>query len=345
MYVTSDIYDLKRIARFQKFDWRENLIGGVVVHGTQWRGYQAGARFLLEATRRCGIAIEDMEFASYSRPGDRQSRRIKAKSFEKLIKGELAGASNAIGLLLGGQFEAIGVKIGVIWAGGEAWRERPYVRGFDSPQYIDDYPYASFHADFVFPFGSAGAEKAVELLRLAIDALGAEYGYYFVRDEMCFPSIYATDSGAPSLDHSPFTWSEVEEKHGWCDYIGEGRLWTEAWPIFRDLYQVNLISERHTQTPLKDLGYLLDWIGARPGRGRLEELGDGRWLWSLTDQEMVEVRPQLNAAGALYSCSERVYRDIPEGAAVAQRLFEAQRVNWAPWVSDARRDYPGRFPD
>jgi hypothetical protein len=91
------------------------------------------------------------------------------------------------------------------------------------------------------------------------------------------------------------------------------------------------------------LGYLLDWIRAQPERGRLEDLGEGRWLWSLTDREMVEVRPQLNAAGVLYSCTERVYRDLPEGAAVAQRLFEDQRVGWAPWVSDAQRDYPGRF--
>src|ERR1700735_5242966 len=112
MYVTSDLYDLKRISRFRECDWRENLSGGVVLHGTQWLGYQAGARFLLEATRRCGIAVDDMGFASYSRPGDRQMRSIKAKSFEKLIRGELAGAHNAVGLLLRGQFEAVGVKIG-----------------------------------------------------------------------------------------------------------------------------------------------------------------------------------------------------------------------------------------
>jgi hypothetical protein len=342
MYVTSDIYDLKRISRFKKFDWREILIGGVVVHGSQWRGYQAGARFLLEATRRCGIAVDDMGFASYSRPNDRQSRPIKAKSFEKLIRGELVGARNATGLLLRGEFEAVGSRTGVIWVGGEAWLRRAYVRGMNGPIYIDNYPYADFQADFVFPLGDAGLEKAIELLHLAVDILGAEYGYCFVRDQMCFPSVYP-DGGAPSLDHGPFANSEAEQKHWWGDFLGAGRFWTGAWPIFRDLYQVNLISERHTKTPIEGLGYLLDWIGAQPGRGRLEDLGEGRWLWSLTDREMVEVRPALDAAGVLYSCSERVYRDIPESAAVAQRLFEAQRVDWAPWVSDVRRDYPGRF--
>ena len=95
MYVTSDIYDLKRISRFRKFDWRENLVGGVAVHGTHWRGYQAGARFLLEATQRCGIPIDSMGYASYSRPGEERTHSIKAKSFEKLVRGELAGARNA----------------------------------------------------------------------------------------------------------------------------------------------------------------------------------------------------------------------------------------------------------
>jgi hypothetical protein len=341
MYVTSDIYDLKRIARFRNFEWRENLVGGVVVHGTHWPGYQAGARFLLEATQRCGIAIDSMGYASYSRPGEVRSHSIKAKSFEKLVRGELAGARNANGLLLRGARETIGTDTGTIWSGGEAYRQPASVGGMNGPVYIDSYPYPMFKAYFVFPLREPGLAKATELLRFAVEVLGAEYGYCFVRDEMCIPTIYP-HGGQACLDHN-IARPEVEEKHGWGDFAAEGCMWTQPWPIFRDLYQVNLVSKRHAQTPIEGLGYLFDWIGAQPDRGRLEDLDEGRWLWSLTDGEMVEVRPQLNAAGILYSCTERVYRDLPEGAAVAQRLFEDQRVDWAPWVSDAVRDYPGRF--
>jgi hypothetical protein len=342
MYVTSDIYDLRRIARFQKFEWREILIGGVVVYGTQWRGYQAGARFLLEATQRCGFGVEDMAYASYSRPREERSHAIKAKSFEKLIRGELHGARNADRLLLRGELEAMGTKIGVVWVGGDAYREHPYVRGLNGPEYIEDYPYPAFQADFVFPLREANSEKAAELLRLAVEVLGAEYGYCFVRDETCFPTGYFDGSGSERLDYN-LARQDVEENGGWSDFNGAGRLWTESWPIFRDLYQVNLISERHTQTPVEGLGHLLDWINAQPGRGCLEYLGEGRWLWALTDRELVEVRPQLNAAGMLYSCKERVYRDLPDGAVVSQRIFQEQAVDWAPWVSDARLDYPERF--
>ena len=298
MYVTSDIYDLKRIARFRNFDWRENLIGGLVVHGTEWRGYQAGARFLLEATQRCGIDVDSMDYASYSRPKEQRSHPIKAKSFEKLIRGELAGARNADGLLLRGAREAIGTQTGEIWAGGEAYRQHASERGLNGLEYIDGYPYPMFKAYFVFPLREPSLAKATELLRLAVEVLGAEYGYCFVRDEMCFPTVYP-GGGQACLDHN-LARPEVEEKSGWDDFTGEGHLWTGTWPLFRDLYQVNLICERHTQTPVEGLGDLLDWINAQPGRGLLDDLGQGRWLWILSDAEMVEVRPRLNEAGILF---------------------------------------------
>jgi hypothetical protein len=56
---------------------------------------------------------------------------------------------------------------------------------------------------------------------------------------------------------------------------------------------------------------LLDWIAAKSARGQLDDVGQGRWLWTLTDAEMVAVRPVLNAAGLLVSCHPRVYRDLP----------------------------------
>jgi len=342
MYVTSDIFDLKRIGRLRKFEWRENLLGGVVVYGTEWRGYQAGARFLLEAARCCGVA-DEMEFAGYQRRGDDRQRSIKAKSFEKLTRGELIGARDAVSLLFRGVREAEGSWTKQIEFGGEASLKRHRVRGPTGPQWVDNYPYAAFIVDFIFPISGPGLGKAVELFGLAVDILGAEYGYYFVRDELCFPTGYPYGL-SPVLDHNgKRPDKEAVEFGDWADFVGEGRLWTGQWPIFRDLYEVNLISDRHARTPIEGLGYLLDWIAAQPGRGRLESVGEGRWLWILTDAEMAEVRPRLNEAGVLLSCSERVYRDLPQGAAVAQRMYDAARVNWAPWVSDAIRDYPGRF--
>ncbi|HEX4181673.1 MAG TPA: hypothetical protein VHY34_00245, partial [Caulobacteraceae bacterium] len=118
MYVTSDIFDLKRIGRFRNYDWQEHLLGGIAVHGTEWPGYQAGARFLLEALRSCGVT-DEIVFFGYRRREDKRSRPIKLKSFEKLERGELAGAHHAVGLLLEGERKAANVYTGAIHFGGE----------------------------------------------------------------------------------------------------------------------------------------------------------------------------------------------------------------------------------
>jgi len=93
--------------------------------------------------------------------------------------------------------------------------------------------------------------------------------------------------------------------------VGTHRMWSPGQPSFRDLFQVNLISERHTREPIGSLGYLTEWIAAKPGRGQLQDVGAGRLLWSLTDAEMYDIRPLLDEAGLLMSCRDRVYRDLP----------------------------------
>jgi hypothetical protein len=90
--------------------------------------------------------------------------------------------------------------------------------------------------------------------------------------------------------------------------------------MLRDLFEVNLVSERHTSVRIDGLGYLADWIGALPGRGNLEEIGRGRGLWTLTSAEISNIRPLLNEAGLLFSCPERVYRDLTPNF----------RERWAP---------------
>jgi hypothetical protein len=114
------------------------------------------------------------------------------------------------------------------------------------------------------------------------------------------------------LDYSPLAREETEEIGGWADFADEG-LWTGKWPLLRDLFEVNLLSERHTSAPVEGLGYLTEWICGQPGRGRLQDLGKGRVLWILTDAEIFNVRPLLNQAGLLLSCRNRVYRDLPRG--------------------------------
>jgi hypothetical protein len=327
MFVTSDIFDLNAIARFQCFEWRENLLCGIAVHGTTWRGYQAAAAFVLEAARRRGLLAE-MKYASYTRPNDKREHFIKPSSFERLARGELSGAKDAQGIFLKGVRAAAGSRRGYVDFGGSINGRPRRKRTSRGPVQIAAYPYQAFDGEFSFPIDEHPRESASELLWLAADMLDAEYGYYYVRDDLAGPGLYCWGLG-PSLDAGDLNHTESREIGQWRDFVREGRLWTEGFPLLRDLFEVNLISERHTSVRIEGLGYLRDWIEAQRGRGRLKDLGRGRLLWTLSDQEMFDVRPVLNAAGLLKSCRDRIYRDLHPGTGVKPYA--------APWCYTLKR--------
>jgi hypothetical protein len=135
------------------------------------------------------------------------------------------------------------------------------------PKPVPDYPYRAFDADFIFPADARPHESAAMLLRLAVELLAPDYGYFFVRDALCYPGNYSWGLGCP-LDYGRLNRDDTDEVGGWGDFVAAGLLWTGEWPQLRDLFETNLLSERHFSAPTKQLGYLGDWIVAQPGRGR-----------------------------------------------------------------------------
>ncbi|QUD87782.1 hypothetical protein [Phenylobacterium montanum] len=315
MFVTSDIFDLRQIGWALDVDWRENLICGVDVHGSVWPGIEPAAEFMVAAAKKCGL-FEEIRYASYHVPGEDRSRLIKPKSFEKIARGGLQGALGANGLMLDGFREAVGAERNRIAFGGDATGWAPW----DRRDYVGEPPAGrqrSLHAHFLFPVQGDPLAVSSELLRLAATSMGAEYGYVFIRDALCRPRGYPMDSSVPPY-FAPRGQVCRSEMDNWWGYATR-RFWEEKHPLLRDLCQQNLLCERHLSAPVLSFGQLGCWINCEPGRGRLENLGEGRMLWSLTDAEMVAARPILNEAGLLLSCPERVYRDLPGGVAPADR--------------------------
>ncbi len=310
MFVTSDIFDLERIAAFRDIPgWREHLLGGIAIHGMEYPGPEAFARFYVEAARICGLS-DDMKFAGYTpRQGERLNP-LKPKSLERLARGELRGAQNATAVMVSGDRRAIGMEDDTLSFGGESSGSPRRIRTLSGPQPVPDYPYRAFDADFIFPADGRPLETGTLLLRLAVDLLRPDYGYLFVRDALCYPGNYNWGLGCP-LDYGRLNRDDTDEVSQWRDFVGEGRLWTGEWLQLRDLFQINLFSRRRLAVPTEKLGYLGDWICAQPGRGRLEEIGQERVLWVLTDAEMYEIRPLLNRARLLRSARPRIYRDLP----------------------------------
>jgi len=319
MFVTSDIFDLKQLStRFTGWEgWRENLVAGIAVHGPHWPGHQAMADFLLECARVSGV-VDKMNVASYFVPGERRSRVIKVGSLQRLIDGKLAGAKTAASVLLEGDQPAPGTRHNTIFFGGSGGRDAG-----PQPDFIRSDQYS---ARFVFPLTGDHTASGAKLLELAAGMIGAAYGYYFVRDEICDPTGYCRGS-VPLLDYGPRVKDEESDGVAWRNLSRSDRFWSVSPPILRDLYQVNLISERHTGQPLGQLGYLTDWIAAAPGRGQLRDLGGRRLIWSLTDAEVYSVRRLLDEAGLILSCRDRVYRDLPYA-----RQPNAQPTSTAPRI-------------
>ena len=313
MFVTSDIFDLRRIGWRLDVDWREHLLCGVDLHGSAWPGVEAVAEFMIAAAKRCGL-FEAMQSAGYRQAKEVRNRLITTKSFEKIARGELRGAKGASDLLLRGYREAKGAPWDRVTFGGEASASaQGFIQGREPPG-ASPLP---LRVNFLFPVDRDPFGVSRELLRLATANLGVEYGYVFIRDALCGPQQYPLDSSVPPY-FAPLGEVCRCEIDGWWRYA-TGVIWRERRPKLRDLYQQNLLSARHFEEPVEGLGPLADWIADGRGRGRLESIGAGRMLWSLTDAEMVDVRPILNEAGLLHMCGERVYRDLPGGVAPADR--------------------------
>jgi hypothetical protein len=308
MFVTSDIFKLNQVRDSTDLDRREDLLCGVALHGTRWPGYQSAARFLIEAGKHCGL-LDGLQYPSYNRVGAWFTRPISLESFEQMARGQFSEAPDVTDVMLKGLSPAQDAKGGDIMFGGEVGGAVRTTLIMTEAHGISDDQSKTLSASFIFPLNKHPIETAVRLFELSVDMLGAEFGSYFLRDASYFPFGYSTGR-APPLDRSMLANEDAEEIERWAGFARNGELWSGKWPILRDLYEVNLLSERHTSTPIGGLGYLTEWISVQPGRGRLEDIGQGRLLWVLTDAEIFNVRPLLNRAGMLLSCRDRVYRDL-----------------------------------
>lgn len=302
MFVTSDTLGLPDAYILFGKSRKECLVAGIDVYGAEWAGYQSGAQFLYTCAEHLNL-LDAMQWASYTQTGAKRSREISPKSFPKLIEGKLSGARTARATLLHGALPGVNARGDDFFVGGTA--ETRALRGaLARPPDDPDQP---SQAHFLFPLNGDPLSTAIELMKIAIEILDVGYGYYFIRDEYFFPEGYTVGWGSGGA------FEQVHREDG--DEIVDWRrynklLWTYSWPRLRDVFELNLLSERHLTTPVEGLGRLGDWITAEPGRGRLEDAGKGRAFWILTDAEMIAVRPPLFHAGLLLTCRERVYRDL-----------------------------------
>jgi hypothetical protein len=328
MFVTSDIFDLEQIARkWGIADWRERLVGGIAIHGTDWRGGAAAARFLIEAAKASGLQ-DQLPVAGYSIEWGEPSEHLDFAGLADLANGAIPAASGAASVYLVGSQGSIATHDSVQYGG--YLDAAPRMEAAPGNTAVPHYPYRAFDGDFTFPLNGPGLERAETLLRLAAEILQADYGYFFIRDVLAGANFYARAMPAKSLGVGRLARADDLESKLWREFVLPGELWTGVWPQLRDVFAVNLLSYRHMSNELDGIGYLDEWITAEPGRGRLREAAEGRVLWTLTDTEIHAVRAALWDAHLTRTCMPRVYRDLsyarerpdPETGKVSDRTSE-----------------------
>jgi hypothetical protein len=309
MFVTSDIFDLEQVAsNWGVAGWRERLVGGIAIHGTDWPGGKAAARFLIEAAKVCDLQ-DQLPAAGYSIQWGEPSEHLDFAGLADLARGALSDGSAATSVYLEGSQGSVNTYDYVRYGG---WLDAaPRMVAAPGNAIVPNYPFRAFDGDFGFPLDGVGVERAEALLRLAAEVLEADYGYFFVRDVLAGANFYARAQPAKSLGSDRLARADALESTLWRKFVGEGELWTGPWPQLRDIFAVNLLSTRHMTDYIEPIGYLHEWITAEPGRGRLKYAAEGRVLWTLTDAEIHAVRPAMWDSVSMRSCMPRVYRDLP----------------------------------
>lgn len=148
-----------------------------------------------------------------------------------------------------------------------------------------------FH-NSIIPFDKKNVEGLIQEISTYVTS---EYGIVYQRDFSKGPGLYVGDIIA-GLE---FSTAEEEE----ADRIGE---WWRAYflggnyrlGLLRDIYPMNLLSEAHLREPV--LGTTLkDWIESSPQYGELKALTPNLWSWSLSAEEIDQVREALRPTGLL----------------------------------------------
>lgn len=275
MWVTSDCHDPAVWARILDDRHEEVLIGGVGFYGSGSADPLVGGRFLLRAAE---IAQVPLSIAGYSLEGERRTRNVSP--------------TNLLRVLGGAQRRSLRIK-GLLVSNDEPG---PFVGGEVNTR-------TSLSGAVVFP--EQGCAIGRLLLAHAATELGAEYGYYFVRDGAFLPRGYALGVIGGIVTVGVEDETELEDLAAWGELAVRGNYWSRDKLLLRDVYEINLLCERHLALQLGG-GTLGEWIANNPGR--LDEIAHGRYIWSIDERDLKGVRMELSMAGALLSRHKPKYR-------------------------------------
>jgi hypothetical protein len=142
-----------------------------------------------------------------------------------------------------------------------------------------------------------GALDRTWVLKQLAALFGPAYGIGFNRAFALGPDLYVYGM-VTGYGSGPADQIKSDLVADWFHEVGSNGPNRHRNGLLRDVYPLNLLTAHHLDHPVGDVT-LETWIGAGNGRGRLEQLFPGQWLWSVDEVEITTVRRALAANGLL----------------------------------------------
>ncbi len=269
--------------------------------GPEHRGFHIDCKYLVEVTRYLGL-MEHMIYGGYNVSGQWRTKYLSPSTIFKAAKDSNNRYEHkAVSALLRGKIYSP--------------HDRSYNFTGGSTGESSITTEKGFRGKFTYPLNeSSRIENSSYILRLAANILGAQYGYFYIRDNWLMPETYSAGMSASIIGNyyanSLKRPTEEDEIHDWPYHL-RGGYWEESHPRLRDIYEVNLLSDKHLGRQIGTTG-LGAWIRSNENHGTLVAIDEGRFLWTLTTRQMQLVRPQLISTDAIYARHDRVYRsEVP----------------------------------
>lgn len=133
-----------------------------------------------------------------------------------------------------------------------------------------------------------------EIILELLHSTDTSYGIFYQREANKGPALYAYGMTS-GLGHSYNDMKEGDRIAKWMYIDADERKHS-----LRDVYQINLLSNRHLDKPVNNIT-LREWITETKSRGKLEQITDKLWFWRIKTENISGIRKELGKQGSL-SC-------------------------------------------
>lgn len=149
------------------------------------------------------------------------------------------------------------------------------------------------YIDIQYPYMSDDSEVISNFLKVLSEKITFSYGIKYHADKVTKALYYAT--GDNMVNVYQYENASLFKRDCPGRFRGEERY---RKTMLRMVYPLNIINDYHLDIMVKNIE-LKSWILSRENNGKLVQLSDGLWLWTVRENELDAVNKYLGESGML----------------------------------------------